>query len=346
MTTKRRRFLPYAFGERALSLEVTAIELDGEEAELLALYDPRTRALDLREFGGHAQPVTIHLASPGLDPELARSLVPEAELSEPPVRTAVVATDAGGWYRTTCILEPTDAGHAGALELVLADSTGRVDLEAIAVRTVDVDARGRKGLATKAGMRVASSVPIRVLTREPATLPGGALDVRWEDFRVSTHPERKRGSDRTFYLETTLDPPILWLNRANPDLVAVLESKGTRGSKAMVRDLLNQAIALPVWYALVHTASLAATRDEDGSPTVPEGWKRGLLARIAPRIHRGIGKEAAYRRLLDDLIEAEEADAVDVNARTWLTESLVRAIQDEVGFGTVTQRALRELARK
>ena len=343
MTTKRRRFLPYAFGERALPLEVSAIGFDGETVDLATVYCRSTRSLDLREFGGHAQPVTVHLESPGVDPEVASTLVPKSELPHPPLRIVAVATDAAGWYRTTRVLEPCKAGYAGVLELVPADSTGHIDVEAVAVRSEDAGRNSQSGIATRAGMRVATSAPIRVMTRDPAVTPGGALDVRWEDFRASTHPERKRGSDRIFYLETTLDPPILWLNRANPDLVAVLESKGTRGSKAMVRDLLNQAIALPVWYALVHTATMAVTRDEDGAPTVPEGWKRGMLARIAPRMHRGIGKDAAYHRLLDDLCELDE---VDVSLRAWFTERLVAAIQDELGLGTIAQRALRELARQ
>jgi hypothetical protein len=342
LTTKRRRFLPYAFGERALPLEVTAVEFEGETVELFALFDQATRTLDLREFGGHAQPVAVRLETPALDPDLARTLVPKRELPDPPLRIVAVAMDAGGWYRTTGVLEPIGERYAGVLEIVPADSTGHIDIEALVVRREDAARGPRNEFATKAGMKVASSSPIRVLTREPATMPGGALDVRWEDFRTSAHPERKRGSGRTFYLETTLDPPVLWLNRANPDLVAVLESKATRGSKAMVRDLLNQAIAQPVWYALVHTASMAVTRDEDGAPTVPDGWQRGILARVAPRIHRGLGKESAYHRLLDDLIEVDD---VDINRRAWLTERLVLAIQDELGLDKITQRALRELAR-
>ncbi len=341
MTTKRRRFLPYAFAERALPLHLVGIDFEEESVEVGALFDPTSRTLDLREFGGHAQPVVIRLHTPALDAELVRTLVPKRELADPPVRLVAVATDAGGWYRTTGVLAPADEGYAGKLELVPADSTGHIDIEALVVRREDAD-RGSRGFATRAGMRVASSSPIRVLTREPTAMPGGALDVRWEDFRTSAHPERKRGSSRIFYLETTLDPPVLWLNRANPDLVAVLESKGTRGSKAMVRDLLNQAIAQPVWYALVHTASMAVTRDEDGAATVPEGWQRGILARIAPRIHRGVGKESAYRQLLEDLVEVDE---VDINRRAWLTERLVVAIADELGLETITQRALRELAR-
>ncbi len=343
MTTKRRRFLPYTYGDRALTLDVTAVEFEGENVELIAVYDQASRVLDLREFGGHAQPVAVRLESQGLDPELIPTLVPKGELSQPRLRIVAVASDTEGWYRTTEVLEPKEGGYVGVLEFVPADSTGHVDVEAVVVRSEDAGPGVHRSVATRAGMRVASSPPIRVWTREPAAMPGGALDVRWEDFRVSAHPERKRGSERTFYLETTSDPPILWLNRANQDLVAVLESRGTRGSKAMVRDLLNQAIALPVWYALVHTASMAVTRDEDGSSTVPPGWKRGLLARVAPRIHRGIGKLSAYQRLLDDLVEVGERDASN---QAWLTERLVVAIQDELGLDKVAQRALRELARQ
>ena len=278
-----------------------------------------------------------------MDGETAALVLPSAEHGRPPVRLVAAAVDEAGWYRPSAVLVQGESGCAGRLDLVPADATGEVELEAIAVRTADVGAGTDERFASRAGMRVASSAAVRVLTREPARVPGGALDVRWEDFGTSQHPERKRRSDRIFHLETTSEPPILWLNRANPDLVAVLESRGTRGPKAMVRDLVDQAIAMPVWYALVHAASLSVTRDEDGTATVREGWRRGLLARIAPRLHPGIGREVAYQRLLDELLEHDE---VDVPGREWLAERMVSAVADEVDFPVIVGRALRELSRR
>jgi hypothetical protein len=298
--------------------------------------------LDVRELGGYAAPVTIHLASPGLDDARRPTLLPAAECADPPVRIVAVATDRGGWYRTTCELTPGRDGYAGVLSLAGADSTGEVTVEAIVVRTRDAATGSDETFASHAGMRIADAPPLRVLTRDPSRVPGGALDVRWEDFRTSAHPERARHSERLFHLET-LEPPVLWLNRADEDLVAVLESKGTRGPRAVMRDLVNQAIAMPVWYALVHRASMSITRNEDGHPTVAEGWRRGLLARIAPRLHPGVGKDAAYRRLLEDFLDGDELDA---SARESLTERMVLALQDELKLADVAARAVRELARR
>jgi len=122
----------------------------------------------------------------------------------------------------------------------------------------------------------------------------------------------------------------------------VLESKGTRGQRAVVRDLLNQAIALPVWYALVHVASLSVTQDEESRPTVPEGWRRGLLARIAPRFHPGVARETAYQRLLDELWAIRRDEDAGAAA---LIERMVTVIADEVNLADVARRALKELAR-
>jgi hypothetical protein len=156
------------------------------------------------------------------------------------------------------------------------------------------------------------------------------------------HRERNRRSDRVYYLEATANPPILWLNQAVPDLAAVLESKATWGRRASVRDLLNQAIAGPVWYGLLHCATLAVLLDETGTPTVADGWQRGLLARIAPRVYPGLARDRAYRQLLDAVLELR---APDPHNAVELIERLTQAIQDELDLPAMTRRATRDLAR-
>ena len=92
-------------------------------------------------------------------------------------------------------------------------------------------------------MRVATSPEIAIYTRDHPQLPGGSLDIRWEDFKTSTHRQRSRRHTRVYYLESTAEPPILWLNKGIPDLSTVLESKGTtdRASPLPAALLSNRA---------------------------------------------------------------------------------------------------------
>lgn len=341
MTIKRQRFLPYAYGERRLDLVLTAVRVGEEPLDLDAVYDVGRRELDLREHAGVTEPIAIEVELDGADEALLALVLPASDLADPPVRFAVVAQDDAGWYRTTASLGPLDGGIRGVLEIVPADSSGALTVEAIALRTApasELDSR----FASGRGMRLASSHPLTIRTREPVAPPGGALDVRWEDFTTSSHPERRQRAERIFYLEVTSEPPILWLNQAVQDLRAVLDSKGTHGRRAVIRDLINQTVALPAWYALVHAASLSVTQDEEARPTVPDGWRRGLLARIAPRLHPGVGRETAYARLLEELwaLRHDEAPGGAV-----LIERMITAIEDELSLADVARRALRELAR-
>ena len=341
MTIKRQRFLPYAYGERRLGHVVSGVRAGGEALDLDAVYSDERRELDLRDHAGDTKPVAVEVELDGADETLFQLVLPEGEIEDPPVRFVVVAQDDGGWYRTTAPLQSVDGALRGVVELVPADSTGVLTVEAIAMRTAPVSAAAPR-FASKRGMRLASSHPLTIRTRELVATPGGTLDVRWEDFTESTHPERKRRPERIFYLEVTSEPPVLWLNAGVVDLRAVLDSKGTRGQRAVIRDLIYRTIALPAWYALVHVASLSVTQDEESRPTVPDGWRRGLLARIAPRLEPGVGRETAYGRLLERLWalrHEEEQDGAE------LIERMVAAIEDELSLADVARRALRELAR-
>ena len=343
MTVKRRRFLPYAFGERRLSFSIVRAWTEDEVVPLEDLLDPERGVLDLRGFADRAHKLSLLIRAPKFDRALLSQVLPATEHERPPVKLVAVLTDARGWCRRSTPLERNGDAFEAEVTVVLPDSTGELEIGLIAVRTAKSDTRPSAGFATETGMRVASAAPLRVTTREPTATPGGSLDVRWVDFPSSELPQLRRRRSAVFYLESTCEPPILWLNKANPDLAGVLESKGTRGRTAMVRDLLNTTIALPVWYGLFHAASLAVQRDEEGEAHAPEGWRAGFLVRLAPRCFPGCPKASAYTQLLDLIMRARDPDHADASAM--LTERTVAALHDELRLTEVTERALKELAK-
>jgi len=339
VTVKRQRFLPYAYAERALALRFVDVRVGDEVVDVDATFDAETRQLDLRDYGDERRPVTLTLEV-AADPDLWDAVLPEPERADPPVRIGLVAQDEGGWYRATAPTAPAaPAGETtrGTLTVVPLDSTGVLTVEALALRTAH--AKGRApGFAARAGMRLVGSHGLTVRLADPRETPGGSLDIRWEDFRTSNHPARRDHPHRIYYLEATLDPPVLWLNQAIPDLAKVFDSKGTRGRVATTRDLLFQAIALPVWYGLLHAAADAIVEDEDGAPNIPRGWQAGLLKKVAPRMVPGVTSDLAYRQLVEELWELSARGGVAP-----FVERLVAALQDEMNLDGIARRALKEL---
>ncbi len=339
MTIKRQRFLPHAYANRELLFTITELRQGDENIDVDPVFDAERGKLDLRDFSSCSDPILVFVEVRGVDSSLYEKILPAEERQAPPLRYLAVLHDAAGWYRVVAPLKQMDGVASGCIKFSPRDSTGLATLEAVAVRTktgVRVS-----GFATRLGMRVASSPLITVMTREPAQTPGGSLDTRWEDFRTSTHSRRKRSSKRIYYLESTAEPPVLWLNRGVTDLVTVLESKATTGQRAVVRDLLNQAIAGPVWYGLIHTAILSVEQDEDELPTVREGWRRGLLIRVAGKLYPGMSREQGFNYLLERLFEMKQGYRDDAAV---LIEEMVAAIHDVLDLPEIVRRAFKELA--
>ena len=344
MTTKRQHYLPYAYAERGLELDVRGVRTSDEPVDLDLILDPEGRSLDLRDYAHHTNPLHIDLEVHGLDDALFAEVLPESERRDPPLRFVAILRDSTGWYRVVAPLTRTNEGSVtGSIDFSPLESTGFAGIEVVAIRTRRGGSAAAPGYAMESGMRVATAPPLELYTRDRPQLPGGSLDIRWEDFAASTHPQRRKRSDRVYYLESTAEPPILWLNQAIPDLPTVLESKGTTGRQALVRELINQAIAGPAWYGLLHTAFLSVSLDEEERPTLPEGWRHGLIARVAPRLYPALSRDRAYRRLLDGIYEVQHEH--DLDGGVVLIESLVAAIQDELDLPRITRRALKELGR-
>jgi len=336
VTVKRQRFLPYAYSGRALELRVAGVSIGDEAIDVESTLDTDARELDLRDYGDERRSVTLSIEVI-IDPQLWDTVLPEDERERPPVRIGLVGQDEGGWYRTTAETVNVEGKARGDLSLLPSNSTGVLTIEALALRTSD--ARTPKtGFAQRAGMRLVSSHPLTVRLSDPRESPGGTLDIRWEDFRESNHSGRREYPSRLSYLEATLNPPVLWLNKSVPDLAKVFDSKGTRGRVATTRDLLFQAIAIPAWYGLLHAAMDAIVEDEDGAPVVPNGWQAGLLKKVAPRMYPGIASDVGYKQLVEELWEMRRGGKAP-----YFVERLLAALQDELNLDGIARRALKEL---
>ncbi len=126
-----------------------------------------------------------------------------------------------------------------------------------------------------------------MLFDQPPQPPGGQLRVQWEDFGRSTSLWRREHADDLFALDTTGDLPVVFLNSGISQAYVILQSSGTRGPRARIRDATYSMIVHQVWSSplAIALAELARNTDfleedrldpEEGLRQIP-GWQQSIV---------------------------------------------------------------------
>ncbi|MBB6345246.1 hypothetical protein FHU36_001755 [Nonomuraea muscovyensis] len=203
----------------------------------------------------------------------------------------------GPWGRMSCVAMLTERrtnAHSavrlrmvepgewvGYVELRRDHHGRRAELGACLVATVD-DIPGRLIGAVDSPwtIDVQARTPVR---REDVT-------TRWVDFGDDRHPWLRAYRSDPWAIDTTGDPPVLYLNSGFEGLRLLLES--TRQSERAARDALAARIAMDMWSVLFD----AAADQVDGSEW-PVGWRGSVLRRMLPDVFPDCSPEDALREL-------------------------------------------------
>ena len=228
---------------------------------------------------------------------------------------------------------PVDESGLVSLTLRRCDHRGEVEFTAQVVRTRP--SPGDPGVASATGSALAWSDPVRLLFDEPDSPRGGSIEIRWVDFT-----EDPLLHDRHLFAVRIAERPQLLLNQAIPELYAVLESTGTTGAKARIREAVYMQIVHQTWSSLVGHAYCELQRvitDTDlwGLDAVEElgGWMEVVLRDWAPELHpKESDRDTALKRLVedarsgaDDMLVSRLTAAVQERFSTWKGyEGLVR----------------------
>lgn len=289
------RFYPY----RTAADQIHFV-IDSEDAELR-----RSRDGSLLAHGDGVEVVKLRLSIAIPDSVIERVVAPSEQM-DPPLDVRVVYRSIES--RKRCILSvPGDGIHEGTLSLRCRDWRGAVEMQALLIRTREGDALP-EGFASARGAMVAWSAPGRVLVDEPYQPPGGQLQVRWEDFARSSSRWRRQHAGDLFALDTTEDPPVILLNIGIPRAYPVLQSAGTRGPKARIRDAAYAMIVHQVWssllsIAIVELAAISSApgedyRDpEDRLRQIPD-WQQGIIRDWSNYLYPDRDPESALQQLV------------------------------------------------
>jgi len=291
------RFPPWAQEPVGLTLELRGLALDGESVTV----DPRAAVVEL---SGRWRIATVRLqvvASPGL----GERVVPAHERAGLPLTmVATVRCDATRLRRGVgrVAWAPGDTQWAPSFEFELArvELARTVELGAHAIRSTDATTP-EPGFASLAGARVASGRALTLQVDEPRPGSGRYLELQYKSFNADPQvPHDHRAS--LYRLELEREDPILYLNADHAALRPILDSKGTRGRRVRLRELLYERVEAGAWMQLlVHVSERLV---DDGELTYP--WQEAVLDRWLPRLYPALGSAAERReRLIADFAQLD-----------------------------------------
>jgi len=260
-----RRLVPYPVLAGEIALDITEVRLDGVP-------------LDYRMVAPSKRTVALHRAE--------REKWGEARLSvrlRPPVEELrngdwrevlpqVIAFERRTNTRDVVVLKERDGDSWGGEITVFADRhLGRVQIGGQITATVGgVPGRIIGGVDAPWTVDLQATTP----TRE------NSIKVTWADFSDEANPHLHDYRQDPWYVETTGQEPLIYLNRRVEGLEEIL--KHARAPEREVREAIASEIAKDTWVTLFNDALFAAEIDEDERAEWPGGWREGVLKKLLP----------------------------------------------------------------
>ena len=252
-----KRFLPYRpfILDPTLPLEIVSVAVDGQD-ETDAVVEP-ARCRIRPHLIGDWDSASVEIRIADLREEIA---------IQSGLESSAEAVDVFGRLscRETRLRRPVrlsaEGDHlVGMLGLERRDVRDKVELQVMAVRATR-PTTPIQDVGHHRGSLLALS-PIWVIEERDLAMPsGGAFDVAYVDFaapapsgpyRGEDAEELKQVPDALVHVVFRPEGPLVVMNEHHPDLRAVLFSKGTRGWRARLRDLLSTRIAATVWRSVL-----------------------------------------------------------------------------------------------
>ena len=300
----RSTALPYQYLDSGLDFELETFSIDGEESEPLDLR-PGQSEIDLASSLSKAedkaergwQSVTLH-GNLDVPEHTIESVFPQNERDSPPAKLYVTVRCHETIYRDKEPVPESDVSvDSGSydvdLELPKSSFRGTVELRPYLVRAESGELS--REYASKKNFRVASGQIFRVVIDRPEDEKPPAIDGEPINFsQVSYLP----GGDKLYFLDFRNESrPKLWINSNHPRITEVLQSRGSVGAEARMRDVILDEMSYGVWLQLLVRAGSAV--DEDGN--VEYEWQQTILETFARNLYDIDDLDEATRRLRSDL---------------------------------------------
>ena len=320
--TQRHRSttLPFEYRDSGLEFELEDYSIDGSKPRELDLKAGQTE-IDLTQTlaspdseGSDWEKITL-FGRLDVPETTIESVFPESERDEPPAKLYVAVRCHETIYREKSVVsdDPTTAGtYNVAVRIPKEMVRGTVELRPYLVRTEDGPTEGR--YAGKKNFRLASGRIYTVVVDLPPGEEPAAIDGEEASFSQTPHlPE----GDKLYYLDFRNESrPKLWINSDHPRVTDILQSQGSVGAEARMRDVILDEISYGVWTQLIVRASCAI--DDDGE--VEYEWQQTVIDTFARNLYDSDDTSEATHKLRED--------AGDPESLPHLMEQIDRELQE------------------
>lgn len=246
------------------------------------------------------------------------TLVPGSETDDPPVEVSVRLTSIESRYRDLIPMAKVGDIYEAELQLSTTDFAGTLQISAVAARSTYAHSP-EPGLAVDRGSLLAWSDVFKIQFSEPALPPGKFLDTAWRDFSKDDDVWLKAHASSLFAVDPGTELPILLLNSSfHPDIRTILDSRGTTGRTARVRDAAFSFIGQGAWTSIlsvvlgdVRRAVEECEEDEaEALSNMPMEWKRFVFVDWAPYLFTEVTHPAEDRDFVAALASTDHEELV------------------------------------
>ncbi|RLM53743.1 hypothetical protein DVK02_12935 [Halobellus sp. Atlit-31R] len=298
----RTTTLPFPYRENGLQFDIDAYSVDGRKPVEMDL-KPGQSEISLVSELGSSNPEespewnTISVFGQIALPESTiEAVFPPEERESPPAKLYVAVRCHETIYRDHSIVSdaPTLAGpYDVQIRLHKEELRGRVELRPYLVRTEDRDGEGQ--FASKKNFRVAGGKRYELIIDKQGNEEPPAID--GENVSFSQTPHLPDG-EKLYYLDFRNEKrPKLWINADHPRIADVLQSRGSVGAEARMRDVILDQVSYGVWSQLLVRAG--SSIDDDGD--VEYDWQQTVLETFVRNLYAIDDLSEAMHRFRQDI---------------------------------------------
>ena len=304
----RSTTLPFSYRDRGVDFELDSFNINGGNKTALEL-NPSQTEIDLASALSSSDSsdetdwntFTLH-GKLHLPEETVQAVFPQDEQGQPPAKLYVTIRCHETIYRDRVVISeaPTRPGEYDVkLEIPKNTVRGTVELRPYLVRTQSRTTEEPNGYADQKNFQVASGTLYYVVIDRPDDEEPAAID--GEQVRFSQNAHLPDGN-KLYYLDFRNESrPKLWINSDHPRIAEVLQSRGSVGAEARMRDVILDQVSYGVWVQLLVRAGSAV----DVEAEVEHEWQEMVLQTFARNLYDTNDLSEATRQLRDELSDPE-----------------------------------------
>ena len=304
----RTTTLPFSYRNNGVDFDLDSFTVDNGDQTTLEL-NPSQTEIDLTSAVSSSDSsdepdwdtITLH-GKLRLPEETVQAVFPEDERAEPPAKLYVTIRCHETIYRDRVVISEsstTSGEYDVKIEVPKSTVRGTVELRPYLVRTEPHSGEEPNDYADQKNFRVASGTLYYVVVDRADGEERAAID--GERVRFSQNDHLPDGN-KLYYLDFRNESrPKLWINSDHPRIAEVLQSRGSVGAEARMRDVILDQVSYGVWVQLLIRAGSAV--DVEGE--VEHEWQEMVLQTFARNLYETSDVPEATRRLRDDLSDPE-----------------------------------------